>query len=310
VLFGLEYSNDTSKENVNENDGGYPFTETVHASQHAVAGHVGAQTTLLDRLTLSAALRDDSVSSFGNAVTGRIGGVLAVPEADAQLKASYGTGFLAPSLFDLYGVDNYGYMGNPNLRPEYSSGFEAGPEFDIPAFGQADFADLSAEYFQSSVRDLITVTPDFSSEENIGRANLNGVETEAVLTPSPWLSADVTYTYTRAVDARSGAALLRRPQNAGAATLTVTPLAGLSIVPQVQYVGRFVDYLYDNTGLPVGDGSADPGTIVNLNVNYALSDKFTVFATGKNILNSNFEAVNGLQIPGASLLIGVRAEIQ
>jgi vitamin B12 transporter len=310
LLFGIEYSDDTSKENVNENDAGYPFIETVHASQHAVAGHIGAQTTLLGRLTLTAALRDDAVSSFGNAVTGRVGGVLAVPEADALLKASYGTGFLAPSLFDLYGVDNYGYVGNPNLRPEYSSGFEAGPEFDVPAFGQANFADLSAEYFQSSIRDLITVTPDFLSEENIGRANLSGVETEVVLNPAPWFSADVNYTYTRAINALTGAELLRRPQNAGSATFTVMPMPGLSIVPQVQYVGRFVDYLYDNNGLPIGNGSADPGTIVNLNVNYALDDRFTVFATGKNILNSNFEAVNGLQIPGASLLIGVRTKIQ
>jgi outer membrane cobalamin receptor len=49
---------------------------------------------------------------------------------------------------------------------------------------------------------------------------------------------------------------------------------------------------------------------VNLTASYRLNDKFTLFAVGKNILNSNFEAVNGLQIPGASLLLGVRATIQ
>jgi vitamin B12 transporter len=308
ILFGVEYTNDTAHENVDEDEGSY--TALLHASQHSVAGHLGVQTTLANRLTVTAALRDDAVSSFGNALTGRIGGVLAVPEADMLLKASYGTGFLAPSLFDLYGVDNFGYVGNPNLKAERSSGFEVGPQFDIPAFGQDDFASLSVTYFQSSIRDLITVTPDYDSEENIGRANINGVESEIVLTPAPWFSADVNYTYTRAVDAQTGAALLRRPQNAGSATLTFTPMPGLSIVPQVQYVGRFIDYLYDNNGLPIGDGSADPGTIVNLTANYKVSDKFTVFATGRNILGSNFEAVNGLQIPGASLLIGVRASIQ
>jgi vitamin B12 transporter len=308
LLFGVEYSNDTAHENVNEDAGSY--TVLVHASQHTVAGHLGVQTTLANRLTLTAALRDDAVSSFGNALTGRIGGVLAVPEADVRLKASYGTGFLAPSLFDLYGVDSFGYVGNPHLHAEYSSGFEVGPQFDIPAFGQDDFASLSATYFQSSIRDLITVTPDFESEENVGRVKINGLESEAVLNPAPWLSADITYTYTRAIDAQTGDALLRRPQNAGSATLTLTPTPRLSIVPQVQYVGRFIDYLYGDDGYPIGDGSADPGTIVNLSASYQINDKLSLFAAGKNIFGSKFEAVNGLQIPGASLLIGLRATIQ
>jgi vitamin B12 transporter len=310
ATFGIEYANDSAHESVDEVSFGSPFIETVHASQHSLAGHVGAQTTLMHRLTLTAALRDDAVSSFGNALTGRIGGVLAIPEADARLKASFGTGFLAPSLFDLYGVDNYGYVGNPNLRPEYSSGFEAGPQFDLPGFGQPVFASLAVSYFQTSIRDLITTTPDFSSEENIGRANINGVESDLVVTPASWLSASLSYTYTRAEDATTRTELLRRPQDSGSATLTIGPVRGFTLVPQVQYIGRFVDYLYANDGYPTGNGSADPGTIVNLNANYRISDKFSLFATGKNILSSRFEPVNGLQIPGASLLLGVRATLE
>jgi vitamin B12 transporter len=310
LLFGVEYNNDTANENVNEAYFGVPFIETVHASQHAIAGHAGAQTTLFDRLTLTAAVRDDAVSSFGNAVTGRIGGVLAIPEAYMQIKSSFGTGFLAPSLFDLYGVSNDGYVGNPNLRPEYSTGYEAGPEFIIPVSGVGDFADVSATYFQSSIRDLITTNADFTSEENIGRANINGVESEVVLNPAPWLTADINYTYTRAMDAMTRTELLRRPENTGSATLTINPTQRLTIIPQVQYVGRFLDYLYNNQGYPIGDSSARPGTIVNLNVSYGISDKFSLFATGDNIFNSNFEPVSGLQIPGASLLMGVRARIE
>lgn len=322
VVFGAEYIDDSATETVDGSSAYGPYVGSMKASQHTVAGHLGGQTTLLNRLTLTAALREDAVSSFGNALTGRVGGVLAVPEADLSLKAAYGTGFLAPSLFDLYGVDSssYGtYTGNPKLKAEYSSGFEAGPEFDIPGFGQDDFVSLSATYFQTNIRDLITYVsfpPDYvtSTEENVGQANVNGVESEVVFNPVPWLTADVSYTYTRAVDAQTRAALLRRPQNAGSATVTVTPLAGLSITPQVQYVGRFVDYLYQNNGYPItnatGTGNAKSGTIVNLTVDYKYSDKFTLFADGKNILNSNFEPVSGLQISGASLLLGVRATIQ
>ena len=314
LTFGTEYTNDTADENVNEGSIYGPFAETVHGSQHSWSGHVGLQTTVADRLTLSAALRDDSVSSFGNAITWRLGGAFAIPEIFTTLKASVGTGFLAPSLFDLYYVDGYGDRGNPNLKPEYSTGWEIGPDFALPLFGRADGLDVSVTYFSTHIRDLIqsVQTPDYTyTEENVAQASANGVETDYHIRPASWLTADVSYTYTNAVSNTTGQPLLRRPQNTGSVSLTITPLPGLMIAPQVQYTGRFYDYLYGNNGYPVtsngGIGSSDPGTIVNLTVSYALNPVFTLFATGRNILNSPFEASNGLQVPGASMLIGIRA---
>jgi vitamin B12 transporter len=302
VVFGVEYINDSATENVDEYEGS--FTETLKASQHSTAGHVGGQTTLFNLLTVDAALREDAVSSFGNALTGRIGGVFIVPNTGLRLKSSYGTGFLAPSLFDLYGVDDYGYVGNPNLKAERSAGFDAGAAYDLPS----GLGTVSASYFESTVKDLITSNSSFTSEINVGEAKIDGVETEFQVTPAPWLSADLNYTYTHAEDADTGTELLRRPEHAGSATATITPIPSVSLIPQVQYVGGFVDYLYDNNGYPLGDGDAKSGTIVNLTGNYKLSRQFTLFAQGKNILGSHFEAVNGLQIPGASLLLGVRAD--
>jgi len=305
VLLGAEYIGDRAKENVNESG----FTEFVNATQHSFAEHLALQTTLLNRLTVTTALRDDSVSSFGNALTGRGGVVLAIPEAGVNLKAAYGTGFLAPSLFDLYGVDDFGYHGNPNLKPETGTGFEAGPEFFIPAFGRPNVADLTISYFHNDIRNLITTTPDFSTEENIGEARINGVETELLLDPAAWLNADLTYTYTDARDATDNTPLLRRPENAGSATLNITPLPRFTLTPQITYVGRFTDYLYDNNGYPAGDGLAKPGTIFNLTGTYQVSAKLTLFVEGKNLFSSDFEPVNGLQIPGRSVLFGVRASV-
>ena len=55
-----------------------------------------------------------------------------------QFKAAYGTAFRAPSLFDRFGVDSTGYVGNPNLQPETAQGWEAGFTTDLPAFARAD----------------------------------------------------------------------------------------------------------------------------------------------------------------------------
>ncbi len=306
VLFGVEYLDDTANERVNESG----FTQNVNASQHSLAGHFGTQTTLDNRLTLTGALRDDAVSSFGNAFTSRVGGVLAVPEADLRLKAAFGSGFLAPSLYDLHGVDNFGYHGNPNLRPERSGGYEAGPEFTLPGFGQATFADLTVTYFANDIRDLITTTPDFTSEENVGHAHTDGVETELALTLAAWLNADVTYTYTRAENIDTHTPLLRRPRNTGSAVFTFMPTPAITIVPEIRYIGSFTDFLYDNGGYSIGTGSANSGTFLDLTASYAVSPSLTVFFQGKNLAGSRFEPVNGLQIPGASGLFGLRARLE
>jgi vitamin B12 transporter len=310
-LFGIEILDDRSKFNIEDAYFGVPFTAGNNMSQHTTAGHAALQTTLAGRLTLTAALRDDSVSSFGSAVTGRIGGVLAIPEADLHVKASYGTGFLAPSLFDLYGQEASGgyleYYGNPKLKPEHSAGYDAGLQFDIPAFDQPDFASISATYYFNNITDLISATPNFESVENLGHSRISGVETELALTLAPWVTADLTYTYTYARDVTDGTPLLRRPENTGSATVTLTPLPAISIVPQVQYIGRFTDYLYADDGYPTGsDGLNEPGTIVNLTASYAVTPQYSLFADAKNLFESKFEPVNGLQIPGQSFLFGVR----
>jgi vitamin B12 transporter len=323
LLFGVEYLNDNAKQRLN--DGSvyvydnvvYPsvYQASVNASQHSIAGHAALQTTLYNRLTLTAALRDDAVSSFGSAVTGRAGAVFAMPEIFAHLKASYGTGFIAPSLFDLYGVDSYGYVGNPNLKPEYSKGYEAGVQFDIPACGRADFISLSSTYFDTNIRNFITtVYSPVYTEANVYKARISGVENDVVFTPATWLSAEFTYTYTDARTAdlseSNNGQLLRRPENTGSASIAITPIAQLTITPQVQYTGKFSDVLYDNNGNFLGDGTAKPGTVVNLAITYLLRPQLTLFAQGKNLFQSRFEPVNGLQIPGQSFLFGVRATIQ
>ncbi|HQT66858.1 MAG: ligand-gated channel protein [Rhodospirillales bacterium 20-60-12] len=309
LLFGVEHIDDRAKQLLDLVSFGSLYLSTLDASQSETAGHIGLQSTLFDHLTLTGALRDDHVSSFGSALTYRIGAVLAVPAIDAHLKAAYGTGFHAPSLYDLYGIDNFGYVGNPALRAERSTGYEAGARFDLPAFGRPDLLSLSATYFDNDIKDLITYTtlPTFAStEENIAQAKIHGVESELVLSPADWLHADITYTYTIARDAATRAALLRRPQNAGSLDLRVNPIPAFTIEPEIKFIGRFSDYLYGNDGYPTNIGYAKSGTIVDLTATYQISPRLSLFATGDNLLESRFEPVNGLQTPGQSFLFGVR----
>jgi len=310
LTFGYDHSLDSAKVRLNSITGGFVYRQNLDASASSDAGHAGIQTTLFHRLTLSGNLREEAVQNVGSAFTWRLGANLALPEIASHLKFAYGTAFRAPSLFDRYGIDSSGYVGNPNLKPEHSRGWEVGITTDLPAFGRRRFASVSVTYFHNRISNLIVTqfAPVFTAV-NVGAARTQGVETALTLRPASWLSIDAAYTYTDARDLSTGSLLLRRPENQASIDVRATPLPGLTIAPEVLYTGGSEDFLVDNAGFPAGTGLTEPGTIVNLTVSYRLTPKITIFANGNNLFYSRFEPASGYATPGQSFLFGIRAAL-
>lgn len=309
VTFGFEQQSDQSDTATNTNAGGFAYASTVHAHDDTEAGYLGAQSTVLGRLALTAQLREDATTIAGNAFTWRAGGVFALPELASHIKASYGTSFKAPALFDRYGIDSTGYRGNPNLRPERARGYEVGWTVDVPA-GEGRSASLGATYFDNRIHDLIeqVFAPDFSSTYvNIDRARSRGVETALTFRAGSWLQADFSYTYTDARNAGTGVQLVRRPYDQWSGNLRLSPVRGVVIAPELLYVGAFRDYPTNDAGVQgFVVGRSPSGLIFNLNATWQATERVELFAWGKNLGNSRFEPANGYQVPGASFLAGTR----
>ncbi len=237
--------------------------------------------------------------------------MLAIPEAWTRLKASYGTAFRAPSLYDLFGIDSTGYLGNPNLKPERSRGWEAGIGFDIPLAGVKRAVSLDVTYFDNRIRDLIEFqeAPDFlsSTEINVSRARTHGVESSLTVRPATWLEAVGTWTYTEARDLATGARLLRRPRNQLTLDVTARPYPGLRITPELLYTEPLRRLHRRRQRLPRPGRSARSGTVLNLTVTYDVRPKLQLFADARNIGGSRFEPASGFATPGPSFLAGVRA---
>lgn len=135
-----------------------------------------------DWMEIDLAARYDSYSDVGSAVTPRVGVTANVPSLPAlTVRASYGEGFKAPELSDLFGAtafsassgtDYYGcqvnnidladcpqqqfntYIGsNPNLKAENSSSYSLGVEYDITDDWQA-----ALTYFNLELEDAISLT--------------------------------------------------------------------------------------------------------------------------------------------------------
>jgi vitamin B12 transporter len=304
---GYQYQQDSSDTRIVSLSGGYPYDSATVAQDDTNSFYLGARSRLYQALTVDGQIREDSTSDAGSAFTWRLGGVFAIDAIDTRLKASYGTGFRAPALFDRYGVDSYGYMGNPNLRPERSQGWEAGIETDLPIPAAMGNATLAVTYFNNRITDLIELvySPVYTSV-NIASASTQGIETTFALRLNQWLQADLAYTYTDARNLQTGTQLLRRPYNQAAADLRITPIEKLTIAPELTYTGAFQDYLIGDNGEGQGTGLAPSGLILNLNITYQLYPHIKLFAWGKNLSNSRFEPVSGYITPGASGLFGVQ----
>lgn len=127
---------------------------------------------LLDQVALTAGVRYDNYSDFGDTINPRAGLVWSIQD-NVDLKLLYGQAFRAPSFIEMYNINTVSNAGNPNLKPERIETWEAG--LDVH-FSHA--LNLDINYFYSAIDDLITrdatVTP--TSFINAGRAVTQGVE--------------------------------------------------------------------------------------------------------------------------------------
>jgi vitamin B12 transporter len=102
------------------------FGGTDQDRSRALTGFVGQwRAEWSERFITDLAVRHDEFSAFADATTVR--GTALFRPADAwTLHASFGEGIAQPTFYDLYGFFPGSFQGNPNLRPESSTGWEAG----------------------------------------------------------------------------------------------------------------------------------------------------------------------------------------
>jgi vitamin B12 transporter len=308
ATFGAEWTYNQITAKPNSTSDGFTYTGYTHAQSNDLGLYLGLSASWLSVLHVQAQVRQDWISNVAPVTTWRLGVVYDVTR-NTRIHVAYGTAFLVPSLNDRYGADDTGFVGNPNLRPESSRGWETGVSQTLPGLGRADFVTLSGTYFASRVTNLIQL--QFAPVEmpiNVASANLSGVESEITIRPADWLTANLAYTYTSAADA-TGTELPRRPQNTLAATLTLRPVPRLAITTQILYTGPFSDYLTNNQGFSTNVGFSPPGTLVNVTINYTVNSRMTLFAHIANVTNSRFEPANGYMTPGTWFLAGLRFHV-
>lgn len=281
---------------VRDNDG--PKDERLRA------GYAEVAVTPTSNLHLTAGGRHDDYTTFGARTTGRVAAGWFVPAAGIKLRATYGTGFMPPSLAARYG--SAFQKPNRDLRPERSRGVDVG----IDRFFARGRAVASLTWFRNDLRDLIAFEfggpPDFLGQSvNISRARTSGVELSSRAELGA-VDARVAYTYldTENLTATTEAErrLIRRPKHALSGHLT---WSGRRVV-----LGAGVAAALDREDSDFNVFPAvrvDPGNFVDarLHAEWRFSPAAAVRARVDNVFDERYEEAYGFPALGRRLTIGL-----
>lgn len=240
--------------------------------------------TPLDNLFIAGSYRVEDHSIFSGHNTFSVSGSYLIEPTNTKIKGSYGEGFKAPSLYQLFDT----FWGNRNLNPEESQSYEVGFEQNI-----WDNLSFGSTFFHTRVSNLIEWMP--AGYTNTGAARIHGVENFIEYLFNEVTSLKVSYTHMNAQRLSDGMRLSRRPNNKVVCQFK-TAVGKLDIFADLSYVGNRVD----------GANILKPYILANAALNYSATEKIDIFLRFENILNERYELVDGYQTPKFSAYLGAK----
>lgn len=263
--------------------------------------------TPLEGLDLSASVRLDDNSDFNDVTTYRVTASYRFVGTGTRLRGSYGTGQKAPTFVEQFGYYADSFVGNPDLKPEQTAGFDLGIE---QRFGD-DRWRMGVTYFNERLTDEIVTTFDpgsfLATADNLsGRSRREGVEATLVADLTAALSVTGSYTFVDATQPDASAEI-RRPRHMAAAAVDYRLLAGRAGVNvNLSYTGAQRDTIFPPPTYAPETVTLDDYLLVTLTGRFALTRRLDVYLRADNLLDETYTEVVGYRSPGRSVHVGLR----
>lgn len=287
LVYGLEATRETA---------GFGGVEAADSSDgRALWGQ--ALWSPAEGLDLTLGLRRDHHSRYGGHTTGRLAFAFAASEA-LTLRGMTASGFLSPSLYQLYG-DEW-VRPNPGLTPEESRSYELGLDYRYAAgsLGLTLFrldSDNAIVWDDNAPWDPLVSGPQAGYINLPGRSRRQGVELSLDHALSERISMQAAYSYTKALNPQ-GERLGRVPRHQFSLGVT----AGVS------------EALTLNAGLQgVADRPDDRGQrmgsylVASLGAGYALSESTRLSLRVENLFDRQYQTVAGYGTPRRGVFLGL-----
>ncbi len=236
--------------------------------------------------------RHERHDEFGSETTYRGSVAYILAATDTRLQANVGTGFKAPSLFQLYSS-----FGDPNLQPETSRSVDIG--LTQPLWNRR--AELQVAAYYNDIDDLIDFDTSLFRYSNVREARTQGMEIGLRVNPFEPVEIAANYTFTDAEDKATNLALLRRARH----TASLSASYFWDQLAEVRATVRYVGSRPDND-LSFNRTRIDSFTVLDLYGSYRLNETIELYARGDNLLDKQYEEVFSYGTAGRSGYVGVR----
>lgn len=265
-------------------------------SSETVALYLQDELRVGNKLLLIPAVRVDHHDSFGTHTSPKIGATYSMSD-NARIKANYGKGYRAPTLYELYSkMEKSGMapmtvhvLGNPDLNPETSTNFDFGFETELGKLNS------KVTYYHNDIKNMID-GDDYTGPEtltnpgiwskyiNYGKVKISGLETEFGYNFDEHWSLRTVYNYLDAKDQQTGNRLAYRARHNGLVQLTWTDAKENPLTVNL-YNRYYFDYHQSNSANYQHDYSF---STTGLTVSKQFNKNYRVYAGVDNIFNKSF----------------------
>lgn len=289
---------------------GYSNFDSIINNGYAAEYRLG----LWERVFLTGGARYDQNNKFEDFTSPRVTGAFLIPETDSRLHASWGKGVQNPTLTELFGFFA-NFVGNPDLEPENSTGWDVGVE--------QSFLDkrlvVDATYFNNRIKDFISSEFDAalgaSRPINLdGTSKIQGVEVAATAKIMDGLTLKASYTYTDGEDP-DGDELVRRPPHLASTSLNYAFLKDdegrrrANVNLNVDYNGSQKDFVFRSPTFERSTRTLDDYWLVNFAASYEFLPGLAVVGRIENLFDQDYEEVYGYRSPGIGAFAALRGQI-
>lgn len=268
------------------------------------------QGAISERLSILASVRHDDNTDFDNATTGRLSAAWYPFGEQTKLRGAIGSGVKNPTFTERFGFFT-NFIGNPDLQPEESVGWEIGFDHSFAGTGLG----ISLTWFDEQLDDEINgfvfdpSSGNFTAGNGVGDSDRQGLEFELNWQVSEQLELGAAYTYLDATeDDASGTALreIRRARHIANARAQFSPTEKLSFNLNLDYNGSQIDLFFPPTPPFQERVRLDDFLLVNVTGSYKISPAITLFGRIENAFDEDYEEVFSFTTPGRAAVFGVR----
>ncbi len=261
--------------------------------------------------TWTASTRLDDYSDFDNATTWQLAGSYQLTPA-LRFRGSVGTGSKAPTFTERYGYYEDLFIGNPDLKPESSRGWEVG--FDVTSEdGKYQF---QLAYFDQDLQDEIDgfvydpASGLFTAINKESDSSRSGIEAVFDTRFGKYFTLGASYTYTDATEKDAmGQSVpeVRRPKHMASVSANYYFLENRgNLNLNLNYNGSQLDVFYSPTTYISELVDIDAYTVVDLAASWQLTPSLELTGRISNLLDEEYEEILGFVRPGRAVYGGLR----